>query len=137
MSLAERPFAVDDGIEITLDLPMPPSTNRLWRHGKGRVYKSSTYVKWIEAADMAVMAHKQFFPRRKTIRGAFTMELLLSEVSATRSDADNRIKAALDWCQSRGVIDNDLDCREGRWRWVGLDDAPAGCRIILRSWHGN
>lgn len=113
---------------------MPPSTNRLWRHGGGHVYRSKLYLEWIAATDMAAMAGKQLHQGR--ITGPFTFELMLNVDDISRSDGDNRIKAALDWCQRCRVILNDKDCREGRWRWVAPHCAPAGCRIILRSWHG-
>jgi Holliday junction resolvase RusA-like endonuclease len=131
----DRPFGLPaDSIEITLDLPMPTSVNQNWRSGRGRVYRSKAYLQWIEQADIAVMAAKQY-PKRKIV-GPFEIQLLLSETAAGLSDGDNRIKAALDWLQSRDVVRNDSDCRRGSWAWVEPSMAPKGCRVILRSLHG-
>ena len=78
-----RPFGLPaDSVEITLDLPMPPSTNRLWRSAtiratrKTRYYKSPEYLGWCEQADITVMAAKQY-PKRK-ILGAFEFQIMLS-----------------------------------------------------------
>jgi hypothetical protein len=136
----DRPFALPtDSVEITLDLPMPTSTNRLYGRRstypggplKG-VHKSPEYVRWMEAADMTVMAAKQY-PKSK-IQGSFEVEILLSTEHG--GDGDNRIKALLDWLQSRDIVHNDSDCRRGSWAWVEPKRAPKGCRVILRSLHG-
>jgi Holliday junction resolvase RusA-like endonuclease len=117
-------------LEIMLDLPMPTSTNRLYGRGRKGVYRTRDYMDWIDAADMAVMAAKAY-PKCK-IKGPFEVEILLSIV-APRADGDNKIKALLDWLQSRDVIRNDSDCRRGSWEWVEPSRAPRGARVILRS----
>jgi Holliday junction resolvase RusA-like endonuclease len=122
------PFIDDRPLEITLDLPMPTSTNAIWGNGRGRTFKSSKYLDWLKEADIAVMASRQF-PKRK-ITGPFEVEIMLGE---GRGDGDNRIKALLDWLQSRDIIRNDSDCRRGSWAWVEPDQAPRGCRVVLRS----
>ena len=67
-----------DLVEIVLDLPTPISTNKIWRTGRGRTYRSKEYVAWCEWADLTVMAAKQY-PKRK-INGPFEVEILLSTV---------------------------------------------------------
>ncbi len=136
-----RPFGLPVGsVEITLDLPMPPSTNRLWRSAtiratrKTRYYKSPEYLGWCEQADITVMAAKQY-PKRK-ILGPFEFQIMLSTAGRAGRDGDNFCKAALDWLQSRDIIRNDSDCRRGSWAWVEPAAAPKGCRVILRSLHG-
>lgn len=119
-------------VEIVLDLPIPTSTNRLYGRGRKSVHRSAEYVRWMEEADMTVMAAKQY-PKRK-IQGPFEAQILLSE--RHRGDGDNRIKAACDWLQSRDIVRNDSDCRRGSWAWVSPEQAPRGCRVILRSLHG-
>jgi Holliday junction resolvase RusA-like endonuclease len=34
----------------TIDLPLPPSTNALWRSNRGRVHRSRRYLAWLQAA---------------------------------------------------------------------------------------
>ena len=115
-------------LEITLDLPMPTSTNRLWGTGRGRKWNSAEYNSWREECDYLVMAAR--LARDAKITGPFEIEILLGE---GRGDGDNRIKALLDWLQSREIIRNDSDCRRGSWAWVEPSEAPRGCRVILRS----
>jgi Holliday junction resolvase RusA-like endonuclease len=123
---------MSEPIEIVIDLPAPTSTNRLYGRSRKGVHRSAEYVRWMEEADRTVTASKQY-PRRK-IQGAFEIELLLS--ADHRGDGDNRIKAALDWLQSRDIIRNDSDCKRGSWAWVEPSRAPCGARVILRSLHG-
>jgi Holliday junction resolvase RusA-like endonuclease len=129
-----RRRAMSDSVEITLDLPMPVSTNKIWRTGRGRTYRSKEYVAWCEQADATLMATKG--PGRlKKINGPFEVEILLSTVGRKGRDGDNFCKATLDFCQSRDVIRDDSDCKRGSWEWVPPDRAPRGCRVILRSLH--
>jgi Holliday junction resolvase RusA-like endonuclease len=126
---------VNDSIEIVLDFPTPPSTNRIWRTGRGRTYRSKEYVAWCEQADLEVMAAKG--PGRlPKINGPFAVEILLSTAGRKGRDGDNFCKATLDWLQSRDVVFNDSDCRRGSWAWVSPEQAPQGCRVIIKSLRG-
>jgi Holliday junction resolvase RusA-like endonuclease len=119
-----------DSIEIVLDVPFPPSVNHIWRRSPKRVFRSARYERWMKRADAAVMAAKQY-PRRKII-GHFEAHILLDR-DAGHGDLDNRIKAVLDWTQSRDIILDDKDCQSLRIEWCDHDQAPQGCRVILRS----
>lgn len=129
LGVNRAPFIANQDIQITLDLPMPTSTNRIWRVARNRIIKSAEYIAWQEAADMTVMAAKAY-PRQK-ITGPYEMELLLN--ATYRGDGSNRIKACEDWLQSRDIVRNDADCQHGSWAWVEPEQAPRGCRVILRS----
>lgn len=130
----DRPFGLPpDSIEIVLDLPFPPSVNHIWRRAKRRVYRSARYIRWMENADMAVVVARQF-PRHK-ILGHFEAQILLNR-TAGHGDLDNRIKAVLDWTQSRDIIVEDRHCQRLRVEWCDHTEAPKGCRVTLRSLHG-
>jgi Holliday junction resolvase RusA-like endonuclease len=125
---------VSDPVTISLDLPTPISTNRIWRTGRGRTYRSKEYVAWCEQADATLMAAKG--PGRlPKISGPFEIEILLSTAGRKGRDGDNYCKVCLDFCQSRDLVRNDSDCRCGSWKWVSPEEAPKGCRVILRSLH--
>lgn len=116
---------------ITVELPFPPSTNRLWRHGRGNTYKSAEYVKWIKEADG--MIYQQKFGPIKTLPGKFTalLELYTSD-GRRRKDADNRMKAPLDYATRIGFILDDQYCEKGTFAWVSSSQAPSsGCRLTL------
>ena len=130
----QPPFMLPaDAVEITIDLPFPPSVNHIWRRTARQVYRSAKYLKWMEAADMMVMANRQY-PRHKII-GRFEATILLNEKSG-HGDLDNRIKVCLDWLQSRDIIAEDKHCRRLIAEWAQHERAPRGCQITLRSLHG-
>lgn len=119
-----------ESVQITLDLPFPPSVNRIWRRGRGRVHRSTEYKNWLATADMHVIANRQF-PKDR-INGVFRVLIRLNQ-DAGRADGDNCIKALLDWLQSREIVRNDKDCTGGSWNWVSPIEAPSGCRITVYS----
>ncbi len=134
-SYADPPFACppDDywvgGIK--LDLPAPPSVNRLRLIGKGTktrisVTKSAAYRNWIKEADQLCLATAQF-KGLKTIFGHFEARIVLKRSNV---DLDNHSKGLLDWLQSREVIENDKYCERLVLEW---GYAPAGCRVTIRA----
>lgn len=133
--MTAAPFQLPaESVEIVLDLPFPPSINRLWRTVGRRVIKSKEYLDWIDQTDAHVMASKQY-PKRK-ITGPFSIDVQL-DYGYSKADGDNcSFKAILDWCQSRDVIRNDRDCREWHGRWVAALPIAGSCRVTLRSLHG-
>lgn len=115
---------------IIIDLPTPPSTNRIWRANKAgskRISKSKEYVSWQKSADALALSTGQF-RGLKTIVGPFEAYIVIKRV---RGDLDNRgSKALLDWLQSRGVIADDKYLEKLTMEW---GDAPAGVRVTLRA----
>lgn len=114
--------------EISVHLPTPPSTNRLWRRKNGGGMRTSDeYLRWKrEAGDLLMTLHQ--LRGVEMIDGAFTAEVVVRKV---RGDLDNRAsKAVLDFAQDVGLIANDKHCAEFHARW---GDAPHGCRLILRE----
>lgn len=132
-SLADAPFHCPP--DVVLDLPYPPSVNRLWRSTaaeKNRVYLSPSYVKWKDAADALLMGTRGW--RSGKIKGAFSVEIALCPTSQghPRGDLDNRIKAVLDYLQRVEVIANDKFCERLLAEWVEQPRAPTGCRVTVR-----
>ena len=89
---------------ITFSLPMPPSTNALYRNvpGKGRV-KTADYRAWIASAGWELK-----------MQGVVTHAPLLAEMECrirlaprSRIDIDNAVKPLFDVMQSMGLIKND------------------------------
>lgn len=117
---------------IILDLPAPPSVNRLRLIGKPKggtvinVTKSPAYKAWIKQADIAVMQFGQF-KGMKQIRGKFIARVVLKRSNV---DLDNHAKGLMDWLQSRGVIENDKHCERLTLEW---GDAPTGCRVEVSA----
>lgn len=122
-------------IVIVVDLPLPPSVNRIWQRnkaGKKKVSRSPAYTRWIKAADALVMAtgaHKGV----KTIRGPFNalIELSRAKLSEIGGDPDNRVKAILDYAQRIALIANDRNAEETRVRKADHENCPYGARLTL------
>lgn len=117
---------------IVIDLPTPPSVNRIWRANKAgpkHVSKSPEYRSWIRSADALAMSTAQF-RGLKTIVGKFEAIIVLKRVPG---DLDNRTKGVLDWLQSRGVVTDDKYCERLTVAW---GDAPTGCRVTVRALPG-
>lgn len=111
--------------ESTLNLPLPPSVNRLISK---RGNASPVVEDWIRHADAHLMLTGQpIFP----VHGEFEIDIVWDvRRRRRRADIDNRIKPLLDYLQRISVIDNDRDCVGLRVRW---GQAPAGCYVRLRA----
>jgi crossover junction endodeoxyribonuclease RusA len=88
---------------LILTLPFPPSTNRYWRHWKGRTLLSREGRTYREAAVLAVMkARVQGFGRRKC-----RVSIVAHMPDARRRDLDNLLKASLDALTAARVFEDD------------------------------
>lgn len=123
-SFADAPFHCPP--DIVLDLPQPPSLNRIWRSQRGQVTKSSDYKRWQKTADDMLLELGQL-RGVKPIVGKFAAVIV---VKRSRVDLDNNAKAVLDFLQSRNFIIDDKLCEELTLRW---GDAPTGCRVTLKA----
>jgi Holliday junction resolvase RusA-like endonuclease len=89
-----------------IELPIPPSANRLYRNGRGGVgrYDTDVYKAWKAAAGWAILQQRvTAFP------GPVRVEVTLSGGSdfAGMRDLDNCLKASLDLLKNQGIIVND------------------------------
>jgi Holliday junction resolvase RusA-like endonuclease len=126
-SMADAPFHCPP--DVVLDLPMPPSVNRIWRAnrtGKNKVSISPEYAAWKLHADRLTLSMGQF-RGLKTIVGPFEAHIVLKRQCG---DLDNRAKGILDWLQSRSVVVDDKFCERLTLQW---GDAPHGCRVTVRA----
>ncbi|MEN6549138.1 MAG: hypothetical protein ABFE07_24090 [Armatimonadia bacterium] len=119
---------------ITLALPFPVSTNRIWRIGRSRKtgklknYRQERYVSWERAADGFFV--EQRGSRLPKISGKFCAHVVLSERRRANRDADNFVKCVLDFCQRVELIADDNLCNRLLVEW-GHVEAPAGCIVTL------
>lgn len=128
------PFHMPEPIEVTVDLPLPPSVNSIWRHVRGRTIRSVVYRDWIARADAVLMASPSAW-RGRTIMGPCEAWLTFN-VEAGIGDLDNRIKAILDYAQRVELVDNDKLIMRLVAEWAQPVRAPAGCRLILKELAG-
>jgi Holliday junction resolvase RusA-like endonuclease len=67
----------------------------------------------------------------KSIKGAYTLKLILSPPDKRRRDIGNYEKAVSDLLQLAGIIENDRFCTNQSIVWGSKDDARYGARVIL------
>ena len=130
----DRPFGLPPGsIEVTLDLPAPPSVNRTRRVDWEGVRAKK---KWAREADIMVMAARcrTRDPMPRQIACQFEATITLSE-RHTHMDIDNGVKNLIDYLRRIELIIDDSP-KYLRRLIVQFGDAPMGCRVTLRSLHG-
>lgn len=115
-------------IVTVIDLPLPPSANRIWKRTATGMARSKAYRNWLKHADTLVMAMGSY-RGAKTIHGKFDAQIDLK--SDLQGDPDNQVKAILDWAQSRMLITNDKNLRDMYLRSGRKDTAPCGVRLTL------
>jgi Holliday junction resolvase RusA-like endonuclease len=114
--------------KLTIDLPVPPSVNAIWSHGRGRTWLNPKYVSWKRQADLEVMASRAL-SGHKTIEGLFRARIIVDPRKCRKgSDIDNKIKPVLDWAEKNLIVSNDMNCLKVTAEW---GDAPMGCRLEI------
>lgn len=87
---------------VSLNLPIPPSVNRLWRpSGDGGMVRSDRYRTWWQAAGNALNVQR---PGR--VEGDYALTMTVNR-GKTKADIGNLEKACSDLLQHYGVIEND------------------------------
>lgn len=110
-------------MSFSLDLPIPPSTNGLFRNaGRGdnthKRIKTKKYRDWIDAATFALI--RQGRPAK--IEGPVRLAILV-ERKRKNSDISNRIKALEDFLVSQQLIDDDKNVQSLSIAWASIEGA--------------
>lgn len=107
---------------ITLDLPLPPSVNRIWRVGRSRngkrvVYRDQKYVKWIKEAAAIIWLSRRPGSLIAPISGPFEVTITFTPPDKRWRDIDNLSKAVMDFLQHSQIITNDKNARKVTLEW--------------------
>jgi len=97
---------------LSVEIPYPPSANRLWRQFKGRTIKSADYRVWITEAALRI-------GQVQTITGPYVVIFDATRPDNRRRDLDNLLKAASDALTACKVVEDDSLCQSLTIRWVG------------------
>lgn len=111
----------------TINLPVPPSANALWRYNRqnGKPYLTDRYKSWKRVADNYYLTQKRDL---EPITGRYRLTLTIDMKHKGRSDLDNRVKALSDYLQRVGLIENDKLCDGITLRWGKTE---LGCKVVL------
>ena len=102
-------------VPLYFNLPMPPSTNGIWRGGKGgRHYLSPKYKAWRDEA--ALLAKVQ--AKGKRVAGPFAVQINARRPDNRKRDIDNLIKPTLDLLALVHVTDDDSECQMVEAQWI-------------------
>lgn len=114
---------------VRLNLPYPPSVNRLYRTGRGRIYKSPQYKNWLDEARIAWLQQRTTLPTRY-IRGRYTLEAFVWPPDGRHRDLGNLEKCISDFLQSVNVIENDRLSKWIRFEWME-QESTAGVVVTI------
>lgn len=94
---------------LIIDLPWPPSVNRIWRQYKGRTIISKEYRSYKLSALDAVAVQMVGEKPPGWLSGRLRVHIHLQPRTLRRFDIDNKSKATLDILQSAGFDDEQID----------------------------
>lgn len=106
--------------ELTFDLPMPPSVNKIFANvpGVGRV-KTEAYKNWITEAGWMLLAQRNIGTRRhRLLVGPVEVSVTAYRPANKKRDLDNILKALLDLLTSTQTIKDDSQVVALSARWV-------------------
>lgn len=110
-------------MRLVFSLPAPPSANRIWRSGKGNVYRSREYEAWTKVVGQELM-----IVRAKPIKGPVSLEIAVSVKS--RKDLDNFCKPTIDSLVKFGIIEGD-DKKTVKSIRLSWDASVEGIRVSI------
>lgn len=113
---------------ITLDLPYPPSANKLWRNVGGKTLKSGHYRAWLHEGTLAIMV-----ARPGKILGRYHLEIKATAPDRRARDIDNIIKPLGDLLVSAGVVADDNLAKSVYAEWADEPLKGGAIRVTLRE----
>lgn len=120
-------------VSLTIQLAMPPSTNRIWRSavkgGRVRTYRAREYAAWMIAAAWRV---KQAVQSQGAVKGDVRVRLGFWPRDK-RADLDNRIKPLLDSLVKGGAIENDNRVVHIEAEWRKFDGDPTAHIQVMKA----
>ena len=102
---------------FSIQLPTPPSTNRIWRMAKGRMIKSKEYRQWLKSCHAYVWFKHQ---DHDMIKVPYRLDVIYTPPNKVRQDLDNICKGISDLLELAEVVENDKLCHQ-----IYLELAPA------------
>lgn len=115
---------------VSLNIPYPPSANRLWRAVNGRQIKSAHYRAWtLEAATVI----RSQLPGRHTIDGPYHLMIKATRPDNRRRDLGNLEKPLSDALVTAGVIADDSNCQILHLFWADGTVKGGAVEVIVKE----
>ena len=128
----KRPFCWKTALE--LQLPYPPSANRLWRRQRGRMMLSGAALAYRQTVAGLWWTERQqqnlqpIGPRKCRIK------ILAHPPDRRPRDLDNLLKPLLDALQWAGIMENDSQVQGLSIRWANIRPGGQGrVRLLVRQ----
>lgn len=114
---------------MIISIPMPPSTNKLWRAvGRGNVIRSQAYRRWLRECDGYCLANGW---HKTPISGPYEISMTFDRNACGQgADLGNREKPVSDWLQHAGIIQDDKLAQRIELKWAATE---SGCRIEVTA----
>lgn len=112
--------------QVELELPWPPSTNKIWRRMGRKTVLAPEARKYRANVQAAIGL------RPKKLVGPLMALITLYPPNAQRSDVDNRQKAIFDAIQKAGLIEDDVQIRLFAAAW-GKQRKLGAVHLVLRQ----
>lgn len=100
-------------LAVEINVPFPPSANRLWRRSGKTIHKATKYTKWLRDAGFIALSQKP-----GGIIGPYKISIQAARPDKRRRDLDNLLKPISDLLVSVGVVADDSHCEMLSARWV-------------------
>lgn len=110
----------------TLQLPYPPSANRLWRAVNGRNIKSREYRDWLDEAGWAIRQQKP-----PAIKGHYRLTISAVRPDRRARDIGNLEKPISDCLVSAGVIEDDHLAKSIMMLWSEAEPVKGGLVSVI------
>jgi crossover junction endodeoxyribonuclease RusA len=108
----------------TLNIPWPPSANRIWRNVNGKTLKSAEYRQWLSIAALSTRMQ-----RPKPVAGRYRLTVIATRPDNRRRDLDNLLKPVCDLLTTMGLIEDDHLAQEIRIGWSDEGPVEGGCIV--------
>jgi crossover junction endodeoxyribonuclease RusA len=115
-------------VQMTLELPLPPSVNTYWRNFRGRTVLSAGGREYKVTIQDYVAAHN--LPKFGNQRLGATITIFPRDKRSI--DLDNRLKALFDSLQDAGVFDDDSQF-DRIFIARGMIKKGGGCTITIST----
>ncbi len=92
---------------ISFNLPAPPSANRIWRVGKGRMHKAPEYTAWLDMSLWNIKEQLRDKMPAKPLTGPYAVFITVRPQDKRYRDIDNYAKPIGDFLEYAGLITND------------------------------